>query len=369
MSNLTPAPTSSIPGQLATKPDLDRCLQRIDAWFQQAVTDRPPVRFYKHNAQYDAGKPLDHARWTSLRDRWFDVEYQIENFEASIAGKTFHAETFPVFIPNLGPNVYSSFYGGELQFGEVTSWYDPVITDFDDLAPLSGDPFRSSSFCKLNELTRAALGRCGDRYWVGYPDLHPSLDCLAAWCGVDALFLQMADKPGKLAPLLDLSIRDFQRIFGHFDRLLKSAGQPSITWIRIPCAGRFHVPSCDTSSMFSTAFYREFSLPLLRRELVCMDRAVYHVDGKGVAQHLDVILEQPEIQAIQWVQGVGTDWPILQWIPLLERVLDAGKSVMVDVPLEELEAFLERMPREGVFLCLGAEEGQEPEILRRIERW
>ena len=100
-----------------------------------------------------------------------------------------------------------------------------------------------------------------------------------------------------------------------------------------------------------------------------MDRCVYHVDGKGVARHLDVILAQPEIQAIQWVQGLGVDWPILQWIPLLKRVLAAGKSILVDVPMEELDEFMSQMPREGVFLCLGVKDGEEAETLKRVQRW
>jgi len=121
--------------------------------------------------------------------------------------------------------------------------------------------------------------------------------------------------------------------------------------------------------MISTEHFEAFSLPQLRHELRGMDRAIYHVDGRGVARHLDVILEQPGIQAIQWVQGLGDDWPILQWIPLLKRILKAGKSVLVDVPMEELDGFMEQMPREGVFLCLGVREGEEADVLRRVERW
>jgi len=354
---------------LATKPDHARCLERIEAWFHQAVLDRPPVRFYKHNAQFDAGEPLDRTRWPSLEARWFDTGYRLDSFEQSIAGKVFHAETFPVFFPNLGPSVYSAFYAGRLEFAEVTSWYAPVLAGAADLSVLRRDPFDSVYFRKLEEMTRAALARCGDRYWVGYTDLHPSLDCIAAWRGIEGVCLDMAMEPESLGPLVDLSVRDFHRIFDHFDALLKSAAQPSATWINIPCAGKLHIPSCDVASMISTAHFEQFSLPQLLCELQGMDRAVYHVDGKGVARHLDVILAQPQIQAIQWVQGLGEDWPILQWVPLLRRILDAGKSVIVDVPIKELDEFMARMPREGVFLCLGVEEGQELGVIRRVERW
>jgi hypothetical protein len=357
---------------LATKPDFARCLERIEAWFHQSVLDRPPVRFYKHNAQFDAGEPVDRTRWASQEQRWMNVEYQIEAFEQSLVGKTFHAETFPVFSPNLGPSVYSAFYAGRLEFAEVTSWYEPVLTDLTDLTDLTvlrNDPFDNPFFKNLEEQTRAALARCDQRYWVGYTDLHPSLDCVAAWTGIDALCLEMATEPESLAPLMERSVRDFHRIFDHFDAMLKAAAQPSGTWINIPCAGKLHIPSCDVSTMISTDHFKQFSLPQLRLELQGMDRAIYHVDGRGVARHLEVILEQPEIQAIQWVQGMGLDWPILQWLPLLKRILAAGKSVLVDVPLEELDEFMAQMPREGVFLCLGVEDGAESETLKRIERW
>jgi hypothetical protein len=367
----TPLSRSGITDSIAlsTKPDFPRSLERIEAWFHRAVLDRPPVRFYKHNAQFEGGAPLDRTRWASLEERWLNTDYQIESFEESLLGKTFHAETFPVFVPNLGPNVYSAFYGGQLQFDEVTSWYEPVLTSVDDLSALQNDPFKNHYFKKIEELTRAALARCESRYWVGYTDLHPSLDCVTAWRGIDNLCLEMAEDPEKLSPLVELSVRDFHRIFNHFDAMLKAAGHPSTTWMNIPCAGKFHIPSCDTSSMISPAHFKQFALPPFQREMQGMDRAVYHVDGKGVARHLDVILEQPGVQAIQWVQGMGADWPILQWLPLLKRVLSAGKSVLVDVPVEELDEFMRQMPREGVFLCLGVNEGTEGETLKRVMRW
>ena len=368
----SPTPPSRWPVHLACKPDFDRCMDRIDAWFHQQVLDRPPIRFYKHNAQYETGEPLDRARWPSLEGRWFDAEYQLDTFEQSLAGQTFHAETFPVFWPNLGPGVYSAFYGGRLEFAEVTSWYQPILRDLDDLAPLQRDfdqVSRNIYFRKLEVLTRAALERCSGRYLVGYTDYHPSLDCVAAWRGMEQLCLDLATAPEALGPLLELSIRDFQRIFGHFDALLKAARQPSITWMGIPSFGKLHIPSCDFSSMVSTRHFTDFSLPLLRRELEGMTHSIYHVDGKGVARHLEVLLALPEIHAIQWVQGLGKDWPILQWVPLLRRIQAAGKSIVLDLPLEELEPFIECMRPEGLFLCVGVDPGQEPAVIERVLRW
>jgi len=93
------------------------------------------------------------------------------------------------------------------------------------------------------------------------------------------------------------------------------------------------------------------------------------VDGRGVLKHLDRILSVPEIQAIQWVQGMGLDLPIMQWVPLIKKLQAAGKSVMIDLQIGELEDFINAMDPEGLLLCLAADENLQPEIIQRVEKW
>lgn len=158
-------------------------------------------------------------------------------------------------------------------------------------------------------------------------------------------------------------------VFDHYDTILKTHQQPSITWMGIPSFGRLHIPSCDFAALVSPRVIEEFYLPTLNREVRAMSHNIYHLDGKGTLRHLDRILEVPQIQAIQWVQGMGKDTPILQWMPLLKRIQAAGKSVVVDLALDELEEFIGGMEREGLFLCLAAEPDIQTEIIRRVERW
>ena len=100
-----------------------------------------------------------------------------------------------------------------------------------------------------------------------------------------------------------------------------------------------------------------------------MTHNIFHLDGKGMLRHLDRVLEQPEIHAIQWVQGVGGDLPILQWLPVIRKIQAAGKGVVVDLQLDELEPLMSAMRPDGLFLCLAAEERVQPEILKRLEKW
>ena len=56
------------------------------------------------------------------------------------------------------------------------------------------------------------------------------------------------------------------------------------------------------------------------------------------------------------MQGVGDDFPILQWLPVIKRIQAAGKGVVVDVQLSELEPFIAAMKPDGLYLCIPAEE-------------
>ena len=123
--------------ELEGMPHFDRAMQRVYAWYEKEIIDRPPVRFMAHNAFVEEANVAYPSG--NLKDRWFDEEFQVDTFLNSIEGQRFHGETFPVFWPNLGPEVYAAFYGAELEYGEVTSWSKPLVQTWDDVAKLKLD--------------------------------------------------------------------------------------------------------------------------------------------------------------------------------------------------------------------------------------
>ena len=353
--------------ELDCKPDFLKAINRIYAWYEGQIIDRAPVRFSAHNSFVH--EKYTKSKWNSLKDRWFDTEYQVESFIESTKGKSFLGETFPVYWPNLGPNIFAACYGSEMEFGEVTSWAEPCLKDWDDLKNLKLD-MESKYFKKVEELTRYALERCEGSFMVGYTDLHPGVDCVAAWRDTQNLLLDLYDYPEEVMAAVTLAYKDFQQVYDHFDAMLKSKKQLSVSWMGIPSFGKMHIPSCDFSAMISKDQFAEFCLPSLQQEVKPMTHNIFHLDGKDVARHLDVILEVPEIQAVQWVQGVGEDKPILQWIPLIKKIRAAGKSIVVDLEVKELDAFISEVDPEGILLCIPSNsEEEQREILKRIEKW
>jgi hypothetical protein len=354
--------------ELKGMPDFEKAIRRIEAWFNHEILDRPPVRFAEHNADFATSHTLAARTWPTLKARWFDAEFQVDYFLESIRGRTFHGETFPVFWPNLGPNVYAAFHGAELDYGEVTSWIRHCVHDWDDLRRLKFS-HDNEYFRGIEKLTRAALEKCPGQFMVGYTDLHGSLDCVADWRDPQQLCLDIVDNPQKVHEMVALANESFLALFDHYDARLKAHGQLSVTWMGIPSRGKMHIPSCDFAAMVSTPAFCEFFLPSLQKEVRHMTHNIFHLDGKGMLRHLDLILNIPQIHAVQWVQGVGDDLSILQWIPVIKKIQAAGKGVVVDLQLSELEPFIGAMKPDGLYLCIAAEEQVQPDIIKRLEKW
>jgi hypothetical protein len=356
--------------EIEAMPQFDLAMKRVYAWFENEIIDRPPIRFIAHNAFLEAAtEDIAHLSREEKKNWWFNSELQVDLFMNSIQGRQFHGETFPVFFPNLGPDVYAAFHGAELEFGQVTSYSIPCVRNWEDAELIHLD-MENEYFKKIEDLTRHALERCDGKFLVGYTDLHPGLDCAAAWRDPLQLCYDLYDAPDQVHRLAAMAIADFEKIYDHFDTMLKDQGQPSVSWMGIPTYGRMHIPSCDFSALISTKFFNEFGLPILQQETRTMTHNIFHVDGYGVAKHLESILSVPEVHALQWVQGVGDNYPIMQWIPLIKDMRARGMPLIVDLSAEDLEDFMKVMDPRGLFLWVATEnEQQELDILNRLQKW
>ena len=181
--------------------------------------------------------------------------------------------------------------------------------------------------------------------------------------------MDLLDEPEECKKLFHKANQEFVKVYDHFDSILKSNGQYSVTWMGIPSQGKMHIPSCDFATLISKEHFEEFCLPNIVEEVKSMDHNIFHLDGKGVAKNLDVLLEIPEINAIQFVQGVGEDRPLMQWSDDIHKIQSAGKSVILDIHLSELAEVMDTFRPEGVYLCIEAAESIQPDVIRNVESW
>ena len=56
-------------------------------------------------------------------------------------------------------------------------------------------------------------------------------------------------------------------------------------------------------------------------------------------------------------------------MPLIRKIQQAGKSVIVDLNVDELEGFIKQVDRAGIMLWINAAPNDQRDILRRVTRW
>ena len=359
---------STLPSRvLQCKPDFDECLARIYAWYEQRVLGRPPVRFHHHNIEYERHRTAC-GPWATARERWLDVEFQIRTFVECLEKTEFLGETFPVFWPNLSAVVYNLFLGQEAVFDDVTAWTHPCVDDLDRLPDLRVQ-WKNEYFLTVEGLTRLALDEAEGRFLVGYTDMYAGIDCTLGLRGMERMCLDFLTQPEQIKRLIDTAWAEYPEVYRHFDRMLKSRGHLSVTWMNLPSFDTFNVLACDFAVNISPEHFDELCMPIIRREAELFTHNVFHMDGPGVARHVDSILRLPNLAAVQWVQGCGPDQPIMQWVPLIQKIQQAGKSVIVDLELDEIEQFMATVDPTGIMLWVPAEPKHQPEVLEMVKKW
>jgi hypothetical protein len=352
---------------LRSKPDFDECMARIYAWYEQKVIDRAPVRFHHHNVEYERSRVVE-GPWESVEDRWSDVEFQVKTFTDSLEGVELAGETFPVFWPNLSAVVYNMFLGQTAEFDDVTAWAHPCIEDLGSLPELrverDGRCFRT-----VEALTGRALECAEGRFMVGYTDMYAGIDCTAGLRGAEKMCLDFVMDPDGIRGLIERAYSEYPGVYDHFNQMLKKHGQLSVTWKNLPSFETFNVLACDFAVNISPGHFDGFCMPILRKEAGLFTQNVFHMDGPGVARNIDSILALPNLVGDQWVQGYGKDRPIMQWVPLVEKIQAAGKSVIVDLQLDELDEFMGKIAPEGVMLWIPAGPDVQQDVLEKVKGW
>ena len=350
-----------------SKPDFDECMARIYAWYDQRVVDRPPVRFHHHNIEYEKHRNVK-GPWKTATERWLDSEFQVRSFVASLKTTEFLGETFPVYWPNLSAVAYNLFLGQDCVFDDVTAWVHPCIDDLENYPALKIQ-WDNKYFKAIEAMTQCALERGEGKFMVGYTDMYAGVDCSSLLRGAESTCMDIVMQPEPLKQLIDNAFEEYIDVYTHFDRTLKKHNQLSVTWMNIPSFETFNVLACDFATNISPEHFVEFCMPNLRKEAEYFTHNVFHLDGPGVARHIDAILTLPNLQAVQWVQGYGADEPIMQWLALIRKIQEAGKSVIVDLKMNELDEFISSVDPAGIMLWVPAEPNQQKDVLQRVSSW
>lgn len=355
-------------------PDWEQRLARQDAFWQCEILDRPVVvmTWPKSNPDYPPPTPKAYA---TLRDRWMDTEYVAERALAGTMNTEYFGDALPTAWPNLGPEIFSAFFGCELEYTETTSWAVPNLHDWADVDQLQ---FSEDHFYwrKLLEMTDALLEIGKNTFYTGITDLHAGGDAIAAFRDPQILNVDMIEAVEEVKALLDRVTQAYFRVYDFYYEKLKAAGQAMTTWAGIVSTKKWYVPSNDFSCMISKKMFDEVFLPGIAAECQHMEASIYHLDGPEALRHLDRLLEIKELNAIQWVYGAGQG-RASDWMPVYKKCQAAGKGLQITMEVDEaagaseLDVFMEHLHPEGLWIALSGvkDRDQAEALLRKVARW
>jgi hypothetical protein len=356
--------------ELEYKPDFAQSAARYEAWWHGELLDRAPVNLYVRSDKPWNGPQKTHA---SLRERWLDVEFVVQCAAANMERGVWMGDTLPVFMPNIGPEITATLFGCELDFSEHSSWSEPIIHDADEwprLLEMAPD-FENIYWQTMEAMTDLSLEIGRDKWLTGLTDLHGNWDILAALRDPQELCMDVLDCPEIVTQVAlhaaDSYVQSFERLWAK----IGATGQGATTWLPFYHNGPAYVPSCDFWCMVSGEAARDMVLPSIVREMAPLERSIFHLDGPQALRHLDLLLELPHLNAVQWVYGAGAG-PAAKWIDVYKRIQSAGKSfqLLAETPADALEVLAAIGPR-GAWVCVGeafASPEEATAFLREVEK-
>jgi len=126
------------------------------------------------------------------------------------------------------------------------------------------------------------------------------------------------------------------------------------------------VAECDFNYMISPRDFQELFLPDIVRRCKTVGRAIFHLDGPGAARHIDALLNEPAITAIQYVTGAGNSG--FKKLEMLKKIQARKKPLLVTLyDPEEVAPLAQELEPSGLaFLIDFASQEQMMQVYRQL---
>lgn len=327
--------------ELRYHPTWTAARERLTRWWQGGDLGRPAMQITVPRAEpWEAIEVLPEPEGWVTHYSTRSLEYRVNLARRNCLYTDYLAEAVPYAAPgDLGPGCVSLYLGCQGHEMPGTTWFEPCI-DTPETArfDLDRDNFYWQFTLKAH---RATLPYSQGRFLQQFPDLIEGLDVLAAMRGTQALLMDVLERP----EWVQQSLRQItDRYFYYYDvlyEIIRDEVGGSVFWAWAP--GRMVKLQCDFSAMISVSMFDAFMRDTLTEMTERTAHSMYHLDGPDAIRHLDVLLEIPGLDMIQWTPGAGqpfTDDPF--WFPMYHRIIEAGKTVFLWVTDRERLELLKR---------------------------
>lgn len=355
------------------KEDIEESKRRIEAWWNHEIIDRAVllVTAPRKQASADESKtePPRETGGDAVERGFTDPEVVIPRSRDKLANTYFGGESFPVMYPVYGGMVaiLANYLGCPMRFVDKnTVWSEPILDDWDHRPEFRCD--LNNKYWQMSERLLKAGVEQADGYYVGVPDLNGPTEILSRLRSPQRLAIDFIDNPEHIKPALAEINQAWYAYWRECTKITERIGG-YFYWMGIWS----DLPSIDLQSdfscMISTEMFDEYLLPFIEEQTTMVERTIYHLDGPGAIRHLDSLLRLPHLSGIQWVPGAGAK-PMVEWIPLLKKIQDAGKLIVAGCAKASVRKLLQELNPEGLLLGTRCDsEDEARKLLQDVEKW
>lgn len=333
---------------LSWKPDWPEAKDRWTAFWHGEMIDRPILLLTAPKSD-----PPDTSIPEDAAFHWTDSGHQVRWLEARNLGSTYFAEAIPSANGPLA--AWCAYYGGRTGFLPDTIWHEPLFDDWDD-APEWETAWRDAGYLHLLEMVEQLCKSRIGRGYVGFPPtLHaaPS-DLLAAMRGTDRYLFDLVERPETVIDATVRMSRNFARVYDEIFELIHSFGFEGYgNWWPIWCPEPMAVFQSDVSCMISGEMFDRFVTPHLEITASHVTHGFYHLDGPDAIRHVERVCGIPQIKAIQWVPGAGTEPGAVQWLELFRTIQSHGCAVYCGAAPDEIETLIRELDPSRLIIGVG----------------
>ncbi|MDD5677354.1 MAG: hypothetical protein PHW60_05090 [Kiritimatiellae bacterium] len=341
---------------------------RYEAFWKGEPSDRPLLQV-RSRAPGVAAAPTPgdiRPREPEALFRWYmDPDCVIPRLAREIERTYYAGDAFPCVFPVSCAVVaiQAAYLGGRYRIApdSGSGWCDPSINDWAARAELAVDP-ENIWWRRTRELLEAGSKAFEGRAAVGIPDIQGGGQILASLRGTEELAMDLVDHPDEIRRALEEVDRTWRIYWSECNSILLRRQNAYVDWLGVWSDQPAVTTECDFSIMISADMFKTFFVPSLLRQTSWVDRTIYHLDGAGAIRHLDALLAIDKLTGIQWVPGAGAA-PMSTWLPLLKRIQDAGKRLVISCKAEELEALVAALQPRGLCISTSTRTPEEAEAL------
>ena len=345
--------------------DWDNVKKRWEAWWNCELHDRVVMAI---GAPRDNVPPADIPE-VDTETQWTDVDFMIRRCQEITRTTWFGGELLPKLDHNWSAG-HTLPFGCKPHFEQHTVWVDPSPVGADGYPSFDG--WRDSPWWSwILESTEKAVRDSQGEYFVMPMWGNDAVDTLALMRGTEQFLMDVSDNPGWVTEAVNTLSDIMIEMYKEMRQIVDSGSdliEGSVTGQRCWSPGKTASFDCDMSCMVSPKVFQDMFLTPLIRTMDLVDHRLYHFDGAIALHQMDTILETPEIHAVQWVPGDGTGG-VLEWLPVIKRIQEKGKAVVVYPAPEDVEPLLREVSPEGLCICTGCEtESEGRKLLERVAK-